>query len=210
METTTPFASIARIHALLDDWRELGSRTLPDGVELMGCQENDCAENWLHVVHPGLSTQALNAFERRLRLRLPRDLRALYRRSSGMTLWGGAFIVYGYHDKSPLHTQTGFRPGDALRLNHELEVLGWKPANAFAFAENAWDMTVHVVGMAHNPTVVQRCDRVTGAVLEEHKSVWTCIADRLSRIDNLMIAEPGADAGQQYSNAQTTTPVTET
>lgn len=206
METTTPFASIARIQTLFDTWRELGCQTLPNGTELIAGTKDGDEERWLHTVHPGMQGAELAAFEARLRLRLPRDLRAFYRRSAGMSLWGGAFTVYGYRatDVARLNDP---QPADAMRLNHELEVLGWKPQNAFAFAENAWDMTVHVVGMAPNPATVQRCDRISGLVLEEHANVWACVAARLYRIDQLMMPDP---VYSEYNITQTRTPVRET
>lgn len=206
MESTTPIASIARIQNLFDTWRQLGSRKLPNGTELIARSNDDGEEHWLHVIYPGLSVNELTAFEHRLRMKLPRDLRAFYRRTAGMSLWGGAFTVYGHraHDH-PKHGDA--RPADALRLNHELEVIGWKPANAFAFAENAWDMSVHVVGMAHNPAIAQRRDRISGLVLEEHPNVWSCIAARLYRIDQLMMPQPNYS---EYSIHQTSTPVTDT
>ena len=186
VRTTTPFASIARIHSLFDEWRTLGSRRLSCGTELIGPMGDDDAEAWLHILYPGLHVSEVNDLEQRIGHKLPRELRAFYRRTAGMVLWSGAFRVYGFRPPGIETLEDNRFPDDILALNHQLDVLGWKPPGALAFAENGWDMSVHVVGMNDNPSVVCRCDRRTGNVLETHPSVWVCFATRLNKIDGLV------------------------
>lgn len=186
MERSTPVASIAKIQSVLEKWRSMGSRVLPNGTELLGQIPDPRQERWLHTIYPGLAVAELNALEHRLSAPLSRDLRTFYRRMAGLSLWTGAFRVFGYNPAFSGQVETNRYPTDALRLNHELDVLGWKPAGSFAFAENAWDMSVHLVGVTEDPRIVHRCDRASGDVIETHSCVWRCVVDRLMKIDQLM------------------------
>lgn len=188
VNTSTPFSSIAKVQNLFEEWRKLGSRKLPSGIELITAVPDGDRHIWLHALYPGLSTTELTQMQAELNLQLPGELRAFYRRTAGMSLWNGAFRLYGYRPRGFGLIGESRYADDALRLNHELDVLGWKPPGTFAFAENGWDMSVHIVGMAdEREGLVWRCNRLTGEVLETHPSVWICIASRLNRIDKMLI-----------------------
>jgi len=58
---------------------------------------------------------------------------------------------------------------------------------AVAFAQNSWDLTVHVTGMDRSARDVVRCERTTGRVIEVHEDVFACVAARLSRLDELQL-----------------------
>lgn len=187
MNSETPTFSIARVKDLFDRWRQMGSLTLGSGAELIGKIPHDDEHAWLHIVHPGLSLAMVDELEARLQLSLPRDLRAVYRRISGMSLFHGAFRLFGFHKAGFRVADQCLQPDDLLRLNHELDLLGWKPPQALAVAENGWDLSVHVMGLTDDPHTVLRCDRITGRVVEEHPNIWTCLADRLYRLDQLLV-----------------------
>ncbi|MCA8977927.1 MAG: SMI1/KNR4 family protein [Planctomycetes bacterium] len=185
MNTKTPFSSIAGIQNLFEKWRQLGHKKLPCGTELIASVPDGGNEEWVHVVYPGLSHQQLHRLQELLQSPIPGGLRSFYRRCAGMSLWRGAFRVYGYNCDQHGVSEYPRYPDSVLRLNHELDALGWMPKAAFAFAENSWDMSVHVVGLGSDPHTVHRCDRRTGEVMETHPNVWSCIAARLYRVDEL-------------------------
>ena len=187
MNTETPTFSIARIRDLFEGWRAMGSLRLRSGTELIGEIPQNDSHCWLHVVYPGLSLDRIDELEGRLRISLPRELRALYRRISGMSLFHGAFRLFGYRKPGVIITENDLQPDDLLRLNHELDVLGWKPKHALAVAENGWDLSVHVLGLTGNPHTVHRCERATGQILEEHPNIWVCLAERLYKLDRLLV-----------------------
>lgn len=188
MQTRTSFASIAGIQNLFDRWRQLGQRTLPCGTELIAAGPDKDSVRWLHVVYPGLSVADLERLEEDVPGRIPRALRTFYRRCAGMNLWNGAFQLYGYNPGIHDALEQPRYPGDVLRFNHNIDVLGWMAPEAFAFAENGWDMSVHIVGMnADDPNVVHRCDRRTGEVLETHPHIWACLESRLNKLDQLLV-----------------------
>lgn len=196
MKTEIPMFSIARIKDIFDHWREMGSRRLRSGTELIG-EIPDCEEHaWLHVVHPGLSLALIDELEAKLQTALPRDLRALYRRYGGLSFFQGAFRLFGFRPPDARFTDDDLQPDDVLRLNQELDTLGWKPKTALAVAENGWDMSVHLLGMTEDPHKVHRCERQTGRILEEHPNIWVCVAARLYKLDTLLVKPDGPDTAQ--------------
>jgi len=187
VNTSTPLASIARIERLFAEWRDLGSHRLPSGTELIAPLPTDESGQWLHVIQQGLSVSELTDLQRQRQFELPREMRAFYRRIAAMTLWNGAFAVYGYRPLESMMTDDSDRPKDVLQLNRELESLGWKPKDAFAFAVNGSDMSVHVIGLTDDPNLVHRCERSTGEIIDTHASVWVCISARLYSLNQSML-----------------------
>jgi hypothetical protein len=171
---------IVRIHDLFEEWRQLGSLRLPNGVELIGRVPDDGV--WMHAVFPPLDAQAIGALQRDVGVPLAPSLRVFYRCCGGLSLFRGMFELHGRF-RGPTQSSV---PKDVVRLNHLLDVQGWKPPGAVAFAQNCWDMSVHVAGMTANRDEVVRCDWRTGAVIETHANVFACIDDRLHRIDALL------------------------
>jgi hypothetical protein len=182
-----PFSCIADIQSLFDRWRALGSHVLPCGTELIAGVEDVEPAQWLHVVYPGLDSREVDALERSLHVPVPRLLRAFYRRCAGMELWHGLFCVYGYRPANLVMGDELRFPPDALRFNHLVQSMGWLPPKGFAFAQNSWDLSVHVVGLDDDPEVVHRCALQTGERIETHESIWLCLAMRLNRIDQLAL-----------------------
>jgi hypothetical protein len=178
---------ILRIQDLFDRWRLLGAKKLPSGTELIGAMPDGDGEAWMHAIHPGLSLAEIERLEAKLKARLPRDLRAFYRLSRGMELFQGAFRVYGAGTAGFRADAQSLRADDLLELNHELDVLGWKPKGAVAFAANAWDQTVHLFGMTPHSRQIARCQRATGEILEIHSTLWECLSARLYRLDQLLV-----------------------
>ena len=178
---------IVCIQDLLEQWRALGHQLLRNGTELIGQLPLDDHVAWLHVVFPPLDAGGIEALERDLGTALPPSLRTLLRCCGGMSLFSGAFHLAGRR-RSGITTGDGaLQPFDLIALNHELDVHGWKPKHAVAFAQNSWDLTVHVIGMAGHPEGVVRCERQSGRVIEQHDDVFACIAARLSRLDELQL-----------------------
>lgn len=177
---------ILRIQELFERWRQLGSKRLASGTELIGAIPNGDEVAWMHVIHPGLSIAEIEALEVKLKQRLPRDLRAFYRWSRGLDLFQGACRIHGAAPRG-FHESSAPVPSDLLELNHELEVLGWRPKKAVAFAVNAWDQSVHLFGMTGNSREVARCQRATGEVMEVHATLWECLISRLYRLDQLFV-----------------------
>jgi len=182
-----PFSCIADIQSLFDRWRTLGSHVLPCGTELIAGVEDVEPAQWLHVVYPGLEPDGVEALARSLHVVLPGSLRAFYRRCAGMELWHGLFSVYGYRPNGIRVGDELRFPPDALRFNHLVQSMGWLPAGAFAFAQNSWDLSVHVVGLDDDHDVVHRCVLQTGERIETHENIWLCLAMRLNRIDQLAL-----------------------
>lgn len=192
MRTDSPLFCMAKIRDVFGGWRKMGSRRLRSGTELIGRIPDGDGEAWLHVVHRGLSLAQIDRLERRLGQPLPRDLRALYRRTSGMALFHGAFCLFGHREPGVRLIADDLQPDDLLAFNHELDVFGWKPRGALAVAENGWDLSVHVLGMTGDPLLVHRCERTTGRVLETHSNIWVCVAARLYKLDQLLVRIEGA------------------
>lgn len=180
-------AHIAGIQHLLDRWRSLGSRRSRFGVELIARVPDAEIELWMHAVFPGLKVGQVAKLERDLGRALPNRLRAFYRCCGGMRLFLGAFQVFGLRRAGYGIGALALQPEDLVALNHELDVLGWKPAEAVAFAVNSMDLSVHLAGMGRTPDEVVRCDRRTGAVLERHADVFACVDARLHKLDELML-----------------------
>lgn len=184
----SPIPQIAAMQDVLDRWRGLGHRRLRTGAELIGRAPVDDAEAWLHVLFPPATAARLDQLEAQLRRPLPRDLRCLYRCVGGMSLFAGAFVLCG--PSSP-YVQVGdgaLQPGSLHGLGHELASLPWLDAGMLPFAINAWDLSVHVYGHADAaPDEVVRLDRQDGSVRERHADVWSCLADRLTRLDQLLL-----------------------
>lgn len=187
MRADVPVFAIARISTLFASWRKMGSRRLRSGTELIADIPDGGEHAWLHALHPGLSLAQIDQLEAHLHMSLPRDLRALYRRTRGMSLFHGAFRLFGYRTLAARPSEDDLQPDDLLQLNTELDRLGWKPKTALAVAENSWDMSVHVLGMTEDQLKVHRCERATGRVIEEHPSIWVCVAERLYKLDRLLL-----------------------
>lgn len=180
-------AHIAGIQHLLDRWRSLGSHRSRVGIELIARIPDADSELWMHAVFPGLSICQVEALERELGHPMPSRLRAFYRCCGGMRLFLGAFHVFGRRRRGFGLGALALQPEDLVERNHELDVLGWKPNGAVAFAVNGLDLSVHVAGMGRTPDEVVRCDRRTGAVLERHEDVFACVDARLHKLDELML-----------------------
>lgn len=180
--------NIVKIQDLFDAWREAGHTKLPNGVELIGRTGEDGDASWLHAVFPGLDPRSLDALEKEAGAALPPQLRAFYRLIGGMSLFHGAFCLYGKRRRGIRTGAAAVQAGDIVELNHEIDVLGWRPAGAIAFAVNGWDQSVHVAGMGRDAREITRCDRATGRVLEVHATIYDCVYDRLYRLDQLMLA----------------------
>ena len=180
-------AHIAGIQHLLDRWRSLGSRRSRFGVELIARIPAEESELWMHAVFPGLAIDQVAKLERDLGHALPSRLRAFYRCCGGMRLFLGAFQVFGLRRPGFGLGALALQPEDLVALNHELDVLGWKPVGAVAFAVNSMDLSVHLAGMGRTPDEVVRCDRRSGAVLERHEDVFACVDARLHKFDELML-----------------------
>ena len=178
---------IVCIQDLLDEWRAMGRQQLRSGAELIAQVPMDDQVAWMHVVFPPLDTAGIERLERDLGTPLPRDLSALLRCCGGMTLFSGAFHLAGRRRPGISTGDGALQPFDLVALNHELDVFGWKPKSAVAFAQNSWDLTVHVAGMGSTATEVVRCERTTGRVIEIHDDVFACVAARLSRLDELQL-----------------------
>lgn len=181
--------SIVRIQDVFDRWRQMGTRRLGSGTELIGRMPDSETELWMHAIYPGLTVPEIELLEVRMQRRLPRDLRALYRISRGMSLFQGAFRLLGRREPGFSSTEQSLQPDDILELNHELDVLGWKPKNAVAFAVNAWDQSVHLFGMTQQQRQIARCDRATGTILELNTTLWDCLVAKLYKLDQLLVKE---------------------
>lgn len=183
----SPVDCIANIQDLIDGWRQLGSRRLHSGVELIARLPDDEEDTWLHAIFPALDTRGIARLERALGVPLPRQLRSFYRACGGMSLFGRAFLLHGLRGAGVHTGERALQPEDVVQLNHELDALDWKPAGAIAFASNSWDNTVHLTGMGRTPNEIVRCERQGGRVLETHPSLFECVEARLYRLDRLSL-----------------------
>ncbi|MCC7063047.1 MAG: hypothetical protein IT456_09605, partial [Planctomycetes bacterium] len=87
--------AIVNIQDFLDRWRMMGSRKLTSGTELIGEMPTEDGEVWMHAIYPKLPLASLDKLQTQLGQSLPRDLRAFYRLTRGLSLFQGAFRVYG-------------------------------------------------------------------------------------------------------------------
>lgn len=178
---------IVTIQDLLDKWRALGHEKLANGTELIGLFPDEATPTWTHVVFPGMSPRRIALLETKIGGLLPGRLHAFYRLIGGMTLFVGAFRMAGSRTRGIRCGDDGLCPDDIVELNHELDVLGWKPRGAIAFATNSWDGSVHLAGMGHSPEEIVRCERASGRILECHEDVFACVSARLTRLDQLLL-----------------------
>ncbi len=179
--------SISRIQDTFECWRQLGSKTLRDGTELIGRQYEDDDEAWMHALFLRLTGHEIAAMEQLLEMPLPKSLRRFYSSCGGMTLFGGVFRIHGLRQPRGVLLEQGARVEDLVQLNHELDQAGWKPAGAVAFGVSEWDATAYVAGMGRTEDEVVRVARATGDVLEYVDDIWTLVADKLYRLDELFI-----------------------
>lgn len=179
--------SISRIQDVFEGWRQLGTKTLHDGTELIGRQFEGDDEGWMHAMFPRLSAHELAVLEQLLATRLPATLRRFYSSCGGMTLFGGVFRIHGLRQPRGVLLEQGTRVDDIVQLNHELDQAGWKPEGAVAFGCSEWDATVYVAGMGDNDDEIVRATRATGDVLERIADIWTLVADKLYRLDDLFV-----------------------
>lgn len=178
--------SISGIHECFDRWRDLGSRELPGGGELIARFESEPGEEtFLHVLHGGMSDPELVRMERQLGIALPRWLRCFYRRYGGMHLWGGAFVVHGLPSDGLRWPPKGPSPADIVQLNRLVGLQPWFPSDHLAFAQNGLDLSVHVASLAGDE--ILRCEYRTGLVMEVHRDLFECIDSRLHRMDIALV-----------------------
>jgi hypothetical protein len=154
-----------------------------DGTELIGRFPEVEPAAWMHVLFPALDGSRVQFLADQLRAPIPRSLRKLLRTTGGMTLFAGAFRIAGWSSPDRSASRSVLRPDDLLTLNHELDLVGWKPPGAVAFAVNSHDRSVHLLGMTNDPEAVLRCDRDSGVVLDQHADVLACLADRLTSLE---------------------------
>jgi hypothetical protein len=178
---------IVEITDLFEQWRAMGNRRLDNGIELIGQAGGEAEPYWMHVVFPGLSAAQVTSIEAGIGTPLPPQLRRIYRVIGGMTLFLGAFQLYGLRRPGLRSGVEALEPEDVVALNHEIDTMGWRPARAVAFAVNALDGSIHLTGMGRNPDEVFRCERATGRVLESHEDAFACVYDRLYRLDQLLL-----------------------
>lgn len=184
---STTYAAIAQIQDVFDRWRALGSKKLADGTELIGHQLLGDDECWTHAVFPGLAAERVYAMEGQLGTPLTPDLRRFYRACGGMQLFGGLFTFHGLPRHNGLVVLHGVEVDDIVALNHDLDHYGWKPRGAVGFAASAWDASVYVAGMGRDDAAVVRLARASGDVLEYVPDVWSLVADKLYRLDQLFV-----------------------
>ena len=181
--TTT---AIASIQDLLGCWRTMGSRRLRSGAELIAEVPDGERDMWMHAVFPGQSAAKLDQLEVALGKPLPKRLRAFYRGCGGMTLFMGAFTLHGIRRPGFRGRDGSLEPECVVELNHLLDMLGWLPDDAVAFACNGWDGSVFVLGMGQNDKEVVRCERSSGAIIERYEDVFSCVDARLYHLDDLL------------------------
>ena len=182
----TVLEAIAKIHDVFSTWRELGTKKLSNGTELIGHQCVDGEDLWMHAVFPKLGIEAVATLESELGTGLPVDLRTFYRTCGGMVLFGGVFRVLGAVRRRGAISENGPEVDDIVEFNRGLQGQDWMVPGAVAFAVNLWDSTIYVSGLAKGTEVV-RVDRASGEILERSPDVWSVIADKLYRLDELFV-----------------------
>lgn len=177
--------SIISIQDLFDRWRELGSLKLDSGVEFVAELPDGEEPRWMHVIFPGLSSEAVHEMVAMLDRPVPASLRAFYRGCGGMTLFSGAFTFYGRRQRGFVRGDAGLEPEDLVAFQREVAALPWVGPDAVAFASNGWDGSIYLVGMGETPDEVVRCERATGEITERHLDVFACAEARLYHLDEL-------------------------
>jgi len=182
--------SIVGFQDRLDEWRQLGSRHLQSGVELIGGCDED-GDPWLHAVYPALSKVEVGQLEIDLGRRLPATYRSFLLGCGGLSCFAGLFMVHPYR-KLEKSLAVGAVTDSVLRLNQLLSGAEWMTSSAIAFASNALDGSVQVLGMGRTPAEVLRCDVRTGEVVERHEHIFACVDDRLSKCDRNYLSDHAA------------------
>lgn len=178
---------IGRIQDVFDGWRELGSRRLADGTELLVRQPVDGEECWMHAVFPRLDAARLDEMAGLLGRPLPASLRRFYGACGGMVLFGGLFRVFGLPRHRGLLCAQGPVVDDIVAANHLLDSVGALPAAAIAVARNDWDGSIHLAGVGDDADEIVRVDRSTGEVIGRASSMWELVADKLYGHDPLLL-----------------------
>ncbi len=183
--------SIGKIQDVFEAWRELGSKMLPNGTELMGRhgQEGDdgVEGGWMHAVFPRLGAVDLVVLEGLLSTPLSGDLRRFYSACGGMVLFGGLFRIYGLPRPRGVLFENGPGPDDIVTLNHELDHCDWKEPGAIAVATNDWDASVYFAGMGETESEIVRVAQATGEVLGRSATIWSLVAEKLYRLDEMFL-----------------------
>ncbi|MFN3243984.1 MAG: SMI1/KNR4 family protein [Planctomycetota bacterium] len=172
---------IVALQDMLDEWRQLGSKLLPNGVELIGQLGSE--DSWMHAVYPSLLLEDVGDLEADLGRSLPNGYRTFLKGCGGLICFGGLFTLYPYRGVGPLDSSLSTAGEGLVRVNQLLSGASWMPSDAIAIATNALDGSVQVVGMGDNPEEVVRCDPRDGDVIERHEHVFACVSDRLTRSD---------------------------
>lgn len=179
--------SITRIQDVFESWRELGSKRLRDGTELIGRQTEGDEDCWMHAVFRRLEPWQISQVEALVGRRLPADLRRFYSSCGGMMLFGGLFRMFGLPRRRGLIVEHGVNVDDIVALNHELDHCTWQPEGAVAFATNEWDASVYLAGAGATDEQILRVARATGEERERIDDIWQLVADQLYRLDSMLI-----------------------
>lgn len=190
---------ITKIQEVFDAWRELGSKKLKNGTELIARQGDSKQPCWMHAVFPRLTTAEIDHLESLLGTRMPTELRRFYSACGGMVLFGGLFRFYGLPNPRGVISEYGIGPDDIVSRNHELDHCDWKAGSSFAIAASEWDASVYMVGMTSGDREIVRVARGTGQVLDRIDGLWNLVADKLYRLDAMMTGAPAeSEADAQF------------
>lgn len=174
--------------AVLDRWRELGSRVLSNGAELICPVPHVAPEAWFHCVYPPLAETDVQVLEADLGCRLPPDLKALYRCSNGLNVFSDAVRVYGHRRNYKRSGDDAWQPYEIRDSNSRSAPAGWQRGDYLIVGGYKQDGSHLLYPNTEQPSVA-RVDRATGQVMARWPSLWSWLKEEVGRLATLYDAD---------------------
>lgn len=170
---------IASVLAQLTLAEKLGTRTLSNGVRLIGHVPHVGPKAYLHVLFPGLDARRLVKLESAAGRPVPHGLKALYELSNGMHLFSGALSIFGLRSQNS-------RTGDAayevfgVELKNKDERPKWASNEFFFFGFYDWDGSL--LYMSAKSPEVYRCAEENVQSLNSWPNLTTMLKQEIERL----------------------------
>lgn len=183
---------------LLHAFDHLGTRTLPDGTQLVGHVPHVGSEAYLHVVFPGLGSEQRISLEKVCGRPIPPWLLELYSEHNGMILFSGSLALYGLRASYGRSGDGAWQPFNLAEPNVDERMVDAPPEAVF-FGTYDWDGSL--LYTTANSQAVYRCSRDSPKPLNEWANVRLMLTAEVHRIGRLFDA-----GGRELDDSVPTTP----
>jgi hypothetical protein len=184
--------------SILRRFEHLGTRSLPNGTQLIGHVPHLAPEAYLHVVFPGLKKTDLSRMEMEIGRSFSPSLLELYSSCNGMTLFSGSLALYGLRTSYARTGDAVWQPFSIAIPNVD-ERLDGADQDAVFFGTYDWDGSL--LYTSPKSPVVYRCTRDSTRPLNKWPSVQNMLLSEVRRIDKLFDAN-----GKPIDDGVPTTP----